>query len=340
MKMVSDSEVVTWVTATKTNAFIRIGTKPSITLALTTTTQHREGEPMRNLRLTLAGLVTLATIGTVSLSAGVGASAAALPTLASCKTSIGADEFTKGKLTVATDTPAYTPWFVNNTASNGKGYESGVAYGIAKELGVKKSNVVWVHEPFNASFEPGNKHFDFDINEISYTNARAQVVTFSNSYYDVQQSIIALKGSKIVKDHTPAELKKYQYGDQIGTTGLGYIDQVIVPNKSPRVFNSLADAASALETHQIDAIVLDTPDGQYMASSGSGEVINSKKQNIAVQVGQFPSVGEHYGLLFQKGNKLVGCVNAAIAAMKSDGTLAKLQTKWLSIYTSVPVIKP
>jgi polar amino acid transport system substrate-binding protein len=340
MKMVSDSEVVTWVTATKTNAFIRIGTKPSITLALTTTTQHREGEPMRNLRLTLAGLVTLATIGTVSLSAGVGASAAALPTLASCKTSIGADEFTKGKLTVATDTPAYTPWFVNNTASNGKGYESGVAYGIAKELGVKKSNVVWVHEPFNASFEPGNKHFDFDINEISYTNARAQVVTFSNSYYDVQQSIIALKGSKIVKDHTPAELKKYQYGDQIGTTGLAYIDQVIVPNKSPRVFNSLADAASALETHQIDAIVLDTPDGQYMASSGSGEVINSKKQNIAVQVGQFPSVGEHYGLLFQKGNKLVGCVNAAIAAMKSDGTLAKLQTKWLSIYTSVPVIKP
>jgi polar amino acid transport system substrate-binding protein len=340
MKTVSDSEVVTWVTATKTDAFIRIGTKPSITLALTTTTQHREGKPMRNLRLTLAGLVTLATIGTVSLTAGLGASAAPLPTLASCKTSTGADEFTKGKLTVATDTPAYTPWFVNNTPSNGKGYESGVAYGIAKELGIKKSNVVWVHEPFNASFAPGNKHFDFDINEISYASARAQVVTFSNSYYDVQQSIIALKGSKIVKDHTPAELKTYQYGDQIGTTGLAYIDQVIKPTKTPRVFNSLADAASALETHQIDAIVLDTPDGQYMASSGSGEVINSKKQNIAVQVGQFPSVGEHYGLLFQKGSKLVGCVNAAIAAMKSDGSLATLQQKWLSIYTSVPVIKP
>jgi polar amino acid transport system substrate-binding protein len=294
---------------------------------------------MRNLRFTLAGLVTLATIGTVSLSAGVSANAAPLPSLASCKTSIAASEYTKGKLTVATSTPAYTPWFVN-TPSNGKGYESGVTYAIAKLLGVKKSNVVWVQEPFNASFEPGTKHFDFDINEISYTSARAQVVTFSNSYYDVQQSIIALKGSKIVKDHTPAELKNYQYGDQIGTTGLAYIDQVIKPTKSARVYNSLANAASALETHQIDAIVLDTPDGQYMASSGSGEVINAKKQNIAVQVGQFPSVGEHYGLLFQKGNKLVGCVNAAIAAMKSNGTLAALQTKWLSIYTSVPVIEP
>jgi polar amino acid transport system substrate-binding protein len=215
-----------------------------------------------------------------------------------------------------------------------------VAYAIAAALGVKKSNVVWVHEPFNASFAPGNKKFDFDINEISYTSARAKVVTFSNSYYDVQQSIIALKGSKIVKDHTPAELKTYQYGDQIGTTGLLYIDQKIKPTKPARVYDTLDNAASALETGQIDAIVLDTPDGQYMASPGAGEVVNSKGKTIAVQVGQFPSVGEHYGLLFQKGNKLVGCVNAAIAAIKSDGTLATLQTKWLSIYTSVPVIKP
>jgi polar amino acid transport system substrate-binding protein len=303
------------------------------------TLKLRKGNPMRNLRLTLVGLVTLATIGTVSLSAGASANAAALPTLASCKTSINAHEYTKGKLTIATDTPAYTPWFVN-TPSNGKGYESGVAFEIAKLLGVKKSNVVWVHEPFDASYAPGVKKFDFDINEISYTSARAQVVTFSNSYYDVQQSIVALKGSKIVKDHTAAQLKTYQYGDQVGTTGLLYIDQHINPTKSTRVYNSLANAASALEDGQIDAIVVDTPDGQYMASSGSGEVVNAKGKNVAVQVGQFPSTGEHYGLLFQKGSKLVGCVNAALAVMHSNGSLSALATKWLSIYNSVPTIKP
>jgi len=98
---------------------------------------------------------------------------------------------------------------------------------------VKKSNVVWVHEPFNASFEPGNKHFDFDINEISYTSARAQVVTFSNSYYDVQQSIIALKDSKIPKDHTPAILRTINTAIRIGTTGLAYIDQVLKPDQKP-----------------------------------------------------------------------------------------------------------
>jgi polar amino acid transport system substrate-binding protein len=295
---------------------------------------------MRNLRLTLAGLVTLTTISTLSVTAGASPTAAPLPSLASCKTSISANELTKGKLTIATDSPAYTPWFVNNTPSNGKGYESAVAYAIAKELGVKKSNVVWVHEPFNSSFAPGPKHFDFDVNEISYTSARAQVVTFSNSYYDVEQSIVALKGSKIVTHNSAADLKTYQYGDDVGSTGLLYIDQHIKPTKAARVYNSLANAASALETGQIDAIVLDTPDGQYMASSGSGEVVNAKNKNIAVQVGQFPSVGEHYGLLFQKGNKLAGCVNAAIAALRSNGSLAAMKSQWLSIYNSVPVIKP
>ena len=295
---------------------------------------------MRNLRLSLAGLITLSTLATVSLSTGTGANASTLPSLSSCKTSIGSQEFTKGKLTVGTDNPAYTPWFVNNTPSNGKGYESAMTYAIAKLLGVKKSNVVWVHEPFDASFAPGNKKFDFDINEISYTAARAQVVTFSNSYYDVQQSIVALKTGKIVKHHTTAELKTYQYGDQVGTTGLTYINQHIKPTKSVRVYPSLNNAVSALNAGQIDAIVVDTPDGQYMASNTSGEITNAQKKNIGVQVGQFPSVGEHYGLLFQKGNKLVGCVNSAISTLRSNGTMAALQKQWLSIYTSVPVIKP
>jgi polar amino acid transport system substrate-binding protein len=295
---------------------------------------------MRNLRLSLAGLITLSTLATVSLSTGASANAAALPALSSCKTLIGSEEFTKGKLTVGTDDPAYTPWFVNNTPSNGNGYESAMTYAIAKLLGVKKSNVVWIHEPFDASFAPGNKKFDFDINEISYTAARAQVVTFSNSYYDVQQSIVALKTGKIVKNHTPAELKTYQYGDQVGTTGLTYINQNIKPTKSVRVYPSLDNAVSALNAGQIDAIVVDTPDGQFMASNGSHEITNAQKKNIGVQIGQFPSVGEHYGLLFQKGNKLVGCVNSALATLRTNGTMAALQKKWLSIYTSVPVIKP
>lgn len=291
---------------------------------------------MRHLRTTLAGLISATALTAVSL-AGSGGAGATTPSLASCKSSIASHEYAAGKLTVATDNPVYTPWFVNNKPSNGKGYESAFVYALAKTLGVSSSNVAWVTEPFDSSYTPGAKAFDFDINEISYTADRARAVSFSSSYYDVQQSIVALKSNPIATKHSPAQLKSYLYGDQVGTTGLAYIDQHIKPTRAARVFSTLDQAVLALKNKQIDAIVIDTPTGQYMASA---QILGPHNKVIATQVGQFPSVGEHYGLLFQKNNKLVGCVDAAIAAMKSNGTLAALATKWLGIYTSVPVIKP
>src|SRR5262249_35915337 len=162
-------------------------------------------------------------------------------------------------------------------------------------------------EPFNSVYAPGPKAFDFDINEVSYTASRAQAVTFSNSYYDVQQAIVALKGSPIVTKHSPSQLAGYTYGDQIGTTGLAFINSDIKPTKQPLVYNTLALAASSLEAHHIDALITDTPTAQYMASA---------QIKHAVLVAQFPTVGEHYGLVFAKGNPLVTCVNQAIASLK------------------------
>jgi polar amino acid transport system substrate-binding protein len=292
---------------------------------------------MRTIRFLLAGLFSASALTAVTLTSGVPANAASATSLASCKTQVNSEEYAKGKLTVATDNPVYTPWFVGNKPTNGKGFEAAVAYDIAKTLGISKANVVWAYEPFDNSYTPGPKKFDFDINEISYTAQRAKAVTFSVSYYDVTQSIVALKGSVVAKKHTAAELKTYLYGDQIGTTGLAYIYNNIHPTQQTRVYNTLDAAVLALQTGQINAIVVDTPDGQYMATS---EVENSHKKPDGVQVGQFPSTGEHYGLLFKKGNPLVGCVNVAINALKANGTLAALTKKWLSIYTSVPTIKP
>ena len=290
---------------------------------------------MRHARILLAGILTTSAITVIS-TAGAVAHAASSPTLAACKTLINSQEYAKGKLTVATDNPGYSPWFINNKPANGQGYESAVVYAIAAKLGVAKANVKWVTEPFDSSYVPGNKKFDFDINEISYTADRAKAVTFSVSYYNVNQSIVSLKTNPIVTKHSPAQLKTYLYGDQIGTTGLSFIDNVIKPTRSPRVYSTLSDATLALQTKQIDAVIIDTPTGQYMASS----VVNSKQKVIGDQVAQFPSVGEHYGLLFQKGDPLVSCVNVAIKAITSSGQLKALQTRWLGIYTSVPTIKP
>ena len=289
---------------------------------------------MRRIMLAAAVAVigtSMAACGSTSSSSPTAAGTAKASTASCANASIQKDLYTKGVLTVATDNPVYTPWFVGNKPSNGKGYESAVAYAIAAQLGFKPSQVVWVTEPFTSSYAPGPKKFDFDINEISYTPQRAQAVTFSNSYYDVQQSIVALKGSKIVTQHSPAELKTYNYGDQVGTTGLTYITNNIQPTTQPKVFDTLSEAASALAAHRIDALVTDTPTAQYMASA---------QLKHAVLVAQFPSVGEHYGLLFHLGNPLVSCVNQAIAKLKANGTLPELQKKYLQIYLSFPTIQP
>jgi polar amino acid transport system substrate-binding protein len=279
----------------------------------------------------LAGCAS-STSSSSSSSASSSASAGGSASAASCTfAGVQNELYAKGVLTAATDQPAYPPWFENNKPSNGQGYESAVTYAVAAQLGFKPSQVKWAYEPFDSSYAPGPKKFDFDINEISYTAARAQVVTFSNSYYDVQQSLVALKTSPIVTKHTPAELKTYIYGDQVGTTSLAFINSEIQPTQTPKVFETLNDVKQALQTKQIAALVTDTPTAQYISSS---EIPGS------VMVAQFPSTGEHYGLLFAKGNPLVGCVNKALATLKSNGTLAQLTAKYLQIYTSVPTIQP
>jgi polar amino acid transport system substrate-binding protein len=278
-----------------------------------------------------AGLAGCASEGSSSTAAS-GTSSSASAVAASCGNSAIQDQlFAKGQLTVATDKPVYPPWFANNKPTNGQGYESAVAYAIAAQLGFKPSQVTWAYEPFDSSYAPGPKKFDFDVNEISYSTQRAQAVTFSDSYYDVQQALVALKSSPIVTKHSPADLKTYVYGDQVGTTSLQFINSQIKPSQTPKVFETLNDVKQALQTKQIAALVTDTPTAQFISSS---EIPGS------VMVAQFPSTGEHYGLLFEKGNPLVTCVNKALATLKSNGTLAKLTTQYLKIYTSVPTIQP
>jgi polar amino acid transport system substrate-binding protein len=285
---------------------------------------------MRRVALIALGATAAAGLAACGSTAAPAASSGAKA--ASCSyASIQPELYQRGVLTVATDKPAYPPWFENNNPSNGKGYESAVAYDIAKELGFKASQVRWAYEPFDASYAPGPKKFDFDINEISYTAQRAQAVSFSTGYYNVQQALVALKNSPIATKHSPAELKTYVYGDQIGTTSLALITGSIQPTTQPKVFSTLNDVKEALQTHEIAAFVTDTPTAQYISAD---EIPGSE------MVAQFPSSGEHYGLLFTKGNPLVRCVNKAIAKLKANGTLAALQKQYLQIYLTVPTIKP
>jgi polar amino acid transport system substrate-binding protein len=238
--------------------------------------------------------------------------------------------YKSGQLTVATDSPAYAPWFDSNTPSNGKGFESAVAYAVAKELGFSNSQVKWVTESFDNSYAPGAKNFDFDINEISITASRAKAVDFSAGYYDVTQGVLTLSTSKYAKATSLSALKGAKIGVQVSTTSYQAVENVIKPSGSVSVFNTTDDEVNALKNGQVDAIVTDMPTVFYLASA---ELDNGKI------VGQFSYDGgtpEQFGLLLQKGSKLTSCVNQAIAKLKSSGELASITKQWLSDAADAP----
>ena len=245
-----------------------------------------------------------------------------------------------GQLTVGTDNPAFPPWFGGAEKSpwkvsdprSGQGFESAVAFAVAKELGFTKDEVKWIVVPFNTSFAPGPKKFDFAINQISYKPARAKAVSFSDSYYNVNQALVVVKGTPIAAATSVADLKPYKFGAQLGTTSYDYIVNNIKPSQKPAVFDTNDAAVAALKNKQIDGLVVDLPTAFYVTAV---QVPNGKI------LGQFPTAGtpEHFGMVFEKGNSLVHCVNEALSKLRANGTLQNLQTKWLSKAAGAPVLK-
>ena len=238
---------------------------------------------------------------------------------------------TSGKLTIATGEPAYYPWVIDDKPETGEGFEGAVAYAVAKQLGFNNDEVVWVRTTFDGAVTPGEKNFDFNLQQFSITADRSKVVDFSSPYYTAPQAIVSYKGSKIAGKTSIADLKSAKLGAAVGTTSLDAIEKQI--GIKPQVFNDNAAGVTALKNGQIDGLVVDLPTAFYL----SGVEVKD-----GLIVGQLPSsgAGDQFGLLLSKGNKLTPCVSAAVDAITADGTLAAITDKWLATDAGAPVLKP
>ena len=238
---------------------------------------------------------------------------------------------TDGKLTIATGEPAYYPWIIDDKPETGNGFEGAVAYAVAKQLGFDAADVVWVRTTFDSAVTPGEKNFDFNLQQFSITEERKTAVDFSSAYYTAPQAIVSFKGSKIDGKTSLAELKGAKLGAAVGTTSLDAISNQI--GATPQVFNDNAAGVSALKNKQIDGLVVDLPTAFYLSG------VEVPKGLI---VGQLPSTGagDQFGLLLSKGSKLTSCVTGAVDAITADGTLAAITDKWLATDAGAPVLKP
>ena len=254
---------------------------------------------------------------------------------------------TSGTLTIGTDNPAYPPYYQPPASgnapkpwelgdpTNGQGFESAFAYALAAKMGFTKDQVSWIVVPFDTSFAPGAKKFDFDVNQVSYTPDRAQAVDMSDGYYTLNQAVVSLKSNPIAKVTTISDLKQYKFGAQVGTTSLDTINNVIAPAAAAKVYSTNDAAISAVKAKQIDGLVVDLPTAFY---------ITAAQLDNSVIVGQFaPPSGtdaEHFSVVLAKNSVLTSCVNESIAAMKADGSLDQITKEWLSDKASAPVFQP
>ena len=284
-------------------------------------------------------LISLAIAGTIALSACGGSSSS--DTTAAAQSGAGTgNECTAGKtlnegtLTIGTGSPAYGPWVIDDKPESKQGFEAAVAYAVAEKLGFSDANVKWVRTTFDEAIQPGKKNFDFNLQQYSITDERKQSVSFSDGYYTTNQAIVGLTDSAAKGATTLAAIKKLKLGAQAGTTSLDFINNVIKPDTEPFVYDDNAGAKAALEAKQIDAAIFDLPTALYVSA------VEIEGSSV---LGQFPAdataKADEFGMVFDLGSPLVSCVNTALAAIKSSGSLAEITNTWLSSKAEIPVIK-
>ena len=218
-----------------------------------------------------------------------------------------------GTLTVGTDKPAFPPYFEDDDPTNGKGFESAVAYAVAGRARLReRPRSSGPPSRSTPPTRPAPKQFDFDINQISITPQRAERVDFSEPYFTAPQAVVALKASDGRQRDGPRRASRTRSSASRSARRASRPSRAsIKPSSDPQVFNDSNDTVRALKAGRVDAIVVDLPTAFFLTAA---EVPEAKI------VGQFAAPGgDDWGLLLEKGSALTPCVNQALEELRSRG---------------------
>ncbi len=241
---------------------------------------------------------------------------------------------TPGTLTVATGESVFPPWMEDGDPDPvaGQGFEGALVAALAEQMGFTADQVAWARTGFDESIAPGDKPYDFNIQQFSITAERDEVVDFSIGYYDVEQALIALADSAPAAATSVAELQTTLLGAAIGTTSLDYIETIIQPDNEAAVYDDNSLAVAAFKAGQIEGIVVDLPTAYFLTA------VEVPEASIVGVLPRTDSEPEQLGMLFEDGSPLVPCVNEALQALIDAGTVAALEEQWLAGDGAIPTL--
>jgi polar amino acid transport system substrate-binding protein len=238
---------------------------------------------------------------------------------------------TPGKLTVGTGDPVYPPWMMNNDPASGEGFENGLVYALAAEMGFAPEDVVWVGQTFDQAIAPGPKPYDFGIQQVSVTEPRKEFITFSRVYFQPDKAVVALPGSAVEGATSFADLQGARWGVTIGTTDADYLVNILGVDDAA-VYDDQVGVFQAMQARQIDATVVALPTALFVTAVQVPEA-----EIVALLPADENDFG--HGLVFELGNPLVEWVDEALGALIDRGVVEDLKNTWLVADPDLPVIR-
>lgn len=243
----------------------------------------------------------------------------------------------QGQLTIGVEFPTVAPWFIGQHPSNGQGFESALAYEIAKKLGFQRTQVVWKSQAFAEAISPTPKEWDVVINEFTITPERAEKADFSEPYYTNDQAIVVMAGNPQTEGENPslADVQKLRLGAQEGTTSRTTADAVNPSSDTDvLVFDNHEDVLLALQDGKVGGMVTDAPTAQLIATQ---QVKGSKV--YARLVPSDSQMAERFGIVLPKGSALTPCISWTIQQLWADRTIEGLHDMWLGEVSELPEVK-
>jgi polar amino acid transport system substrate-binding protein len=218
------------------------------------------------------------------------------------------------KVKVATNAEFAPFEFVDEKTKEISGFDIDLINAIAKQAGIQ---IEIVNTGFDAMLAGISQcQYDAAIAAISITDERKQSILFSEPYTIAGQAVVVTSNNDTIKG--PEDLKGKKIGAQIGTTGAEEAGKI--ENATLKTYDNYEFALLDLTNGQIDAVVVDNPAADAYVARNAGKL--KKLSNV------FTS--ESYGVGVCKNKPdLQKKVNDALAALQKDGTVKKLEEKWL-----------